>query len=352
MTALAFLVPGRLDQLTGGYLFDRHVVEGLRARGREVHVIELAGAFPEGDDAACGAVARALDTALPAVIDGLALAGLAGLPAQRWRGPPLIAFVHHPLAAETGLAPAQQRCFAALERALLPRFRGVLCPSRGTAAAVADYGVAGERTAIVPPGTAKPARPPRPREGAVRSLLCVASLTARKGHLLLIEALSRLRHRDWHLVCVGSLDREPATAAAIRRAIAQAGLDTRITLSGERPPAALAPAYAAADAFVLPSHHEGFGMAFAEAMAYGLPVVGTTAGAIPDTVPETAGLLVPPGDPAALTAALDRLMRDPALARSLAVGALRAAQALDDWPRAVVRWEAAFDCLSRLAAPG
>ena len=86
-----------------------------------------------------------------------------------------------------------------------------------------------------------------------------------------------------------------------------------------------------AAAFVLPSFHEGYGMALAEAIAHGLPVVSTRAGAIADTVPGTAGMLVPPGDVPALRAALQRLLADAAWRAQLRGGALAARAALPSW---------------------
>ena len=115
----------------------------------------------------------------------------------------------------------------------------------------------------------------------------------------------------------------------------------RVTLAGEWPPERLSAAYAAADLFVLPSYHEGYGMAFAEALAHGLPVLGTQAGAIPDTVPAAAGILVSPGASAALAAALAVLCDDRAALARLAQAAAEAGAALPDWPRAVADWDAA-----------
>jgi glycosyltransferase involved in cell wall biosynthesis len=348
LSGLAFLVPGRLDQLTGGYLFDRRVVEGLREAGRRVDVVELAGAFPDADATARAAVAAAL-AALPdgaaAAIDGLALPGAVDCldaEAARLR---LVAFVHHPLADETGLAAAARARFADIEARLLRPLRGAICPSEETAAALRRYGVSAGRIAVVPPGTDKPAAPPPRSANPTLRLLAVASVTPRKGHCVLVAALARLTALDWHLRCVGSLTRDPATAAALRRAIAEHGIGERVTLAGEHPPECLAAEYQAADCFVLPSFHEGYGMAFAEALAHGLPIVAARAGAVPDTVPASAGLLVPPGDDAALAAALRRIIVDGDLRRRLAAGARAAGAALPDWPRSVECWGAAFDRL-------
>src|SRR3954466_2996667 len=96
---LVFVVPGRLDQLTGGYLFDRHIVEGLRARGRIVRVIELTGGRPKANAAVLAGVADGTET----VVDGLALANLGEMVAAQARRLRLVAFVHGPLAQESGL---------------------------------------------------------------------------------------------------------------------------------------------------------------------------------------------------------------------------------------------------------
>jgi len=230
----------------------------------------------------------------------------------------------------------------------LPLFRGVLCPSHRTAAAVASLDVAPARIAVTPPGTEKPDRLAPLRGGPVRKLLCIANVIPRKGYDVLVAALAQLGDLDWNLDIIGSLDRDPAAVAVLRRQIAAAGLTGRIALLGEQPPEGVARAYMAADGFVLASRHEGYGMVCAEAMAHGLPQVTTTAGAIPEVVPPEAGLLVPPADPAALAAALRRLIAEPGLAASLAAGARRAAALLPDWNEAVTAWETAFGRLAAL----
>jgi glycosyltransferase involved in cell wall biosynthesis len=348
--ALAFIVPGALEQLTGGYLFDRRVVAGLRAAGRAVAVHELAGRFPLADATARTAAEAALAGLAPgslAVIDGLALPGFADCleaAAARLR---LIGFVHHALALETGLAPAARERLERLEARQQPRLKGVLCPSRVTAAHLEALGVARERVAVTPPGTAKPAALRPPRTDGPLTLLAVGTLTARKGHVLLIEALAPLADRPWRLLCIGSLVRDPATAAAVTAAIDRHGLGDRVSLAGEWPQERIDAAYAAADLFVLASYHEGYGMAFAEALAHGLPIVATSAGAIPETVPASAGLLVPPGERDPLTRALARVLDDAQLRARLARGAAAAGAVLPDWPEATAHWIAALD---RLAA--
>lgn len=347
---LALIVPGPIDQVTGGYIFARRIIWELRARGDHVSVVELTGQFPDADPTAHDAAAKAL-AALPdgaiAVIDGLGLLGFGDCLAAEARRLKLIGFVHHALADETGLTIRKTARFQAAERRLLPLLRGVVCPSQNTADVVVNYGVDPARIAITPPGTTK-AVSLRKREkfrGEIH-LLSVATITPRKGHRLLIEALAGIDRDAWRLDCIGSLTRDPDCVAELRDLITRNHLETNIRLLGEYQPQQLPLAYEEADLFALPSFHEGYGMAYAEALAYGLAIVATTGGAIPHTVPESAGILVPPGDVDALRDALGRAISDRKLLAKLSDGARRAGAALPDWPQAVGQWR---DAVIRLA---
>jgi glycosyltransferase involved in cell wall biosynthesis len=342
MMQVHFVVPGALDQRTGGYLYDKRIIDGLRARGMAVTVHELAGRFPLVDAQAREAAAAALDAiagALP-VIDGLALPAFADL---REKLPnPWVALVHHPLALESGLAAGQTEELARVERRLLPSAPRVIVTSPHTVSDLAAYQVAEARIGVVSPGT-DPAPLARGSEGPGFALLCVASLTPRKGHLVLLDALADLVDLDWHLNCVGSLERDPQTARSVQAAMARLGLGSRVALVGEQDEAGLAPLYESADLFVLASYHEGYGMVLAEALARGLPIVATKAGAIPGTVPPSAGMLVDPGDPAALAGALRQIMTEPALRDLLSAGAASERERLPSWSDAVRAFAAELD---------
>jgi glycosyltransferase involved in cell wall biosynthesis len=342
MMQVHFVVPGPLDQRTGGYLYDRRIIEGLRAQGATVTVHELAGRFPLVDEAACEAAAAALDAmggGLP-VIDGLALPAFADLRTRLPRS--WVALVHHPLALESGLATEQVETLARIERRLLPLARRVIVTSPHTATDLAAYQVPPARIGVVLPGT-DPAPLARGSGGPGVALLCVASLTARKGHLVLLEALAELLDLEWHLTCAGSPDRDPQTAQAVGATIARLGLDDRVSLVGEQDEAGLAPLYERADLFVLASYHEGYGMVLAEALAHGLPIVATKAGAIPGTVPPSAGMLVEPGDPAAFAGALRQVMAEPSLRDLLSAGATSERERLPGWADAVRAFSAELD---------
>lgn len=348
--ALVFLVPGRLDQLTGGYLYDRRIVEGLRARGQEVDVVELPGRYPDADAptraSATAALARLPDHST-VIIDGLALPGLADcLKAQATRLH-LVGLIHHPLSLETGLDASSTRHYAQLEAELWPRLKGAICPSEHTARTLLAAGLPADRVTVVTPGTHRTTTIRQARSAGPLQLLAVGTITPRKGHLLLIEALAHLRHLDWQLTCIGSLTRDPAASAALQERMAAHGLTDRIVLLGEQPAQRLAEAYQRAEVFVLPSYHEGYGMVFAEALAHALPVIATTACAIADTLPAGAALLIAPGDMPALRDALQLALTDGALRARLAVAAEQAASALPDWDGAVQSWMVALDKVTR-----
>jgi len=344
---LSFLVPGELGMRTGGSTYDRHIIDGLRTLGWHVDVASLGEGWPAPDDAATR-VARRVVEALPddalVVADGLAFSAMPELAEAHAKRLRWVALVHHPLALETGLDADAQATLFDSERRALSTVRAVIVTSPSTARALAAYEVPAAFVAVVEPGT-EPAPLATGSGSGDLHLLSVANVTPRKGHALLIDALAGLRDRPWRLHCVGSLTMDAACAASLAEAIDRHGLRERVTLHGEQDEAALRGFYAHADAFILPSFHEGYGMALAEALAHGLPVISTTAGAIPDTVPADAGVLVPPGDGAALRAALQRLMDDSAWREQLAAGARAARQRLPTWADSAARFGLALDAI-------
>lgn len=333
IASLYFAFPGGLDTLTGGYLYDRHLIRELRQLGLEVATLSLSGRFPFPDDRALQD-AREVLTALPdgalVIIDGLALGAfdetaLAPVQAKRLC---VIALCHHPLALESGLDPAQQRRFQRSEQRALQAARAVLVTSEHTRRIlITQFAVPPEKVTVARPGT------PRVSfaccQGQPPNLLAVGSLTRRKGHDVLIDALASLRHLPWQARFVGGRDFDPAWSDQLQRQVNRLALNSRIDFAGAVENASVE--FQNADLFVLPSRYEGYGMVFAEALAAGLPIVAARAGAVPDLVPESAGVLVPPGDVEALTAALHRLLPREDLRRQLQAGARVAAATLPTW---------------------
>ena len=332
MAEAVLVYPGDLDTPTGGYAYDREVLARLAAHGVAAFGLSLPGGFPF-PDAATLQRSAALLAGVPReavlVIDGLAFGAMpealvAGLPN------PIIALVHHPLAHEDGLSEAAKARLLASERVALAHAKAVIVTSATTAAAlVAEYGVPEAAITVAEPGTARAAR--AASAGDPPHIVAVGSLTPRKGHDVLIEALAQVADLAWRASIAGTADRDSTVPADLARRIAAHGLEGRISLLGALDRSALDALYADADLFALASRYEGYGMVFAEAMARGLPIVASGRGAVPQTVPAAAGIEVEPDDAPAFAAALRRMLSVKATRRRFAEGAFAHANALPTW---------------------
>lgn len=335
-----FVFPGELDTLTGGYQYDRRLIDELRQLGVTVETIALSKQFPFPDANALEEARQAL-AAVPdgavVIIDGLAFGTLDALAEAEQQRLRVIALCHHPLALESGLDAGQKARFQASEQKALQAAHAVIVTSEFTRQTLtAQFAVADDRVTVALPGT-DPV-PFAPCNGHPLRLLTVASLTRRKAHDVLIDALAPLVDLPWQARFVGGGDFDPAWSEQLQQQVNRRQLAERIEFVGELED--LEAEFHNADLFVLPSRFEGYGMVFAEALAAGLPIVAARAGAVPDVVPESAGVLVPSGDTEALTSVLHRLLTREDLRRQLQAGARSAAANLPTWAdtaRRVVR---------------
>jgi len=332
MRNVAFLIPGDLSLPTGGYGYDRAVIRRMPGHGIPMIHVALPGNYPNAsaDDLAdTSAIINALPEDCVLMIDGLAYGAMPEAMILGFNRP-VIALCHHPLALENGISPERAIDLHASEQKALALAKHVIVTSGLTGKIlVGDFGVAPENITVAEPGTEKKPRA-KGSDGRVLKLLAIGSVVPRKGYGVLIEALSGLKKQNWQLDIAGAaygLD----TVTALRNQIAAHGLDDRITLLGAVRERDLDALYEGADLFVMASLFEGYGMVLAEAMQRGLPIVTTTGGAASNTVPDGAGLKVPPGDSDALRLALERAMADPDLRKTLGEAAFKAGQSLPGW---------------------
>lgn len=354
MRHLIFVYPGDLMTPTGGYAYDRRMIEGLESLGWQIQLISLGDGYPFIDltqrDYARSKL-LSLAQGVPMVIDGLALGALPDLASEIASIHPLIALIHHPLAFEYGLTDPEIKHLKQSETQALKHVLGVIANSPATARDLNQhYGINLEKVYVVLPGTdsnhiLEPRTQRNEDDCSPINLLSVGSIIPRKGFHDLIPALEPLIDLPWTLSIAGDISRNAEAYERLITDIKHFHLEDRIHVLGEVSNEELENLYAKADIFVLASLFEGYGMVYAEAMAHGLPIVATTGGAIPDTVPEVAGLLVTPGDIPALTLALKKLITDSTYRALLSTGALQASLLQPTWEDATQNFETALNCL-------
>ena len=331
---LAFAVPGDLATPTGGYAYDRRMIAELKALGWQVDVIGLGDGFPRPSaEQKAFAQARLAEVkkGTPIVIDGLAFGVLPEAARALYRDYPLIGLVHHPLALETGLSSADAAAMKVSEKAALAATQVVIATSDLTGRMLAqDYDVPFGRITVAPPGTDRVAARAA-KAGETVQLLSIGSIVPRKGYDVLIAALAAIADLPWRLSIAGDRTRNVDAAARLDADIAHHKLDDRIDVLGAVSDETIAELYSQSDVFVLASRFEGYGMVFTEALARGLPVIGTTGGAIPDTVPKDAGILVPPDDTKALAKALSEIIISAEKREHLAAASRASAAQLPAW---------------------
>ncbi len=332
MTRLAaFAIPGDITTVTGGYIYERRLLEELRVIGHDVQHVQLGASFPDptpGDMNHAVEVLVGLPSERALILDGLVYGsidtqGLAQVSA------PIVAMIHHPLALETGLSKARRDHMYQTECDNLSLAAHVLVPSSHTAdILVRDYGVARARITIAQPGTeprigvSAPSDPPL--------ILSVGIQHPRKGHDTLLSALARVTDQPWRAVIVGSVH-DPHHAMEIAHLLIELGLQSRVTITGRIPQAKLDALFAEASIFALATRYEGYGMVFDEALSWGLPIVTCRTGAVPRTVPHAAGLMGRVDAPDEFALNLRRLLTDPALHARMSEAAARAGAVLPTW---------------------
>lgn len=341
LRALHFVMPGGVDDPTmpsGGNVYDARVSLDLPGFGWQVHKHAIDGSWPQPGAPARAELARTLaDLADGTVVllDGLVACSVPEIVIPEAGRLRLVVLVHLPLGDETGLTPALAADLDARERRTLRAVPAVVATSEWAARRlVAHHGLAPDRVHVAAPGA--DIAPLAPGTDGVSRLLCVASVTPRKGQHRLVEALATVTDLRWTCVLVGGLNQDPEYVAGLRNLIDEHGLGDRLHLAGPQSGAALDASYASADLMVLTSYAETYGMAVTEALARGIPVLATDVGGLPEAVGRAPdggvpGLLVPPENPAALAAELRGWFDEADVRRRLKAAARARRASLGGW---------------------
>jgi glycosyltransferase involved in cell wall biosynthesis len=341
---LGLLIYGDLDTISGGYLYDRKLVEHLERAGDQVEVISLPWrnyVRHLGDNLSTALLRRLAGFELDFLLqDELNHPSLFHLNRRLRRrvAYPLVAIVHHLRSSEA--RPAwQNRLYRWVERRYLRSVDAFVFNSQTTRQAVA--GLAGCRQPSLvaypagdrlKPRLAADQIAARTRSAGPLQLFFLGNVIPRKGLHLLLEAASRLPRRSWSLAVAGDLEVDKAYARRIRRQVKACALEQNVRFLGPLKEHALIERFSTSHVLVVPSSYEGFGIAYLEAMGFGLPAIATTAGAAGEIItPGQDGYLVPPGDAPALAACLGRLVEDRQTLLAMSLAARRRYESHPTW---------------------
>lgn len=323
---IGFVIYGSLDTISGGYLYDRKLVEYLRSKGDQVDIISIPWRnylFHLSDN---------LSFRLPGGYDILIedelnhpslLAANAGK-----RTFPVISLVHH-LRSSEQYPRLEREFYRAIETNYLHSVDGFIFNSDTTRKVV---------TTIVGPGTQSVlAYPPTDRFGTAISsefvqarsfsnnglrIVFLGNVIPRKGLSTIIEAMHKLKEKIT-LNVIGSMSVDPAYAEKMRQMTIDYGLGEKITFHGALDQTGIEPVLRHSNLMVVPSSYEGFGMVYLEGMCFGLPAVGSTLGAAGEII-ETGktGYLITPGDSEGLSEILNKMVEDRLLLNELSQNSL------------------------------
>ena len=323
---VAWLIYGALDQVSGGYIYDQLVVEQLREFGDTVTVISLtpgAAELPQlaakdfdvlvGDELCFRDLGRVFQCARPTLR--------------------CVLLIHHLTAWEHPEGSLRSELLA-LEKTVIELADACIATSQVTADRLQAEGLGHCRARVAEPGAD---RMPRPENGSQEPsgfpvrLLFVGNILRRKRVLELCAAFASVTMTSAELVLVGA-ELEADYAAEVRDFVRRVAVGDRIRFLGALPATGVAEQFSQADAVVLPSALEGYGMVLSEALWLSVPIVAARVGAAEQLVGKSgAGLLFDPDDPSALRHTLGTFINDGALRAKLRRAASHAANLLPRW---------------------
>jgi glycosyltransferase involved in cell wall biosynthesis len=347
---VGLLIYGRLDTVSGGFIYDRNLVRYLREAGDRVEVISLPWrryGLSLLDNLNAGLRRRLTRATFDVLLQDELVHPSCFWLNQRLRprlNYPVVAIVHHLRCRERHPA-SLRRLYRRVEQRYLASMDAFICVSRTTAGDVEDLAGRVRPLLVAPPGRDGLPGGVSPAEIIARAttpgplnLLFVGNLIPRKGLHTLLAALASLPGDDWRLAVAGSLTMDAAYVDAIRCQIKDANLTSRVTLLGTLPAPELAARCAAGHLLTVPSSYEGFGIIYLEGMQFGLPAIAGTAGAAKELITHGHnGFLVPPGNPEALAHHIALLIRDRKLLLKMSLAAHDRAAAHPTWNDSAAR---------------
>jgi glycosyltransferase involved in cell wall biosynthesis len=333
-----FLITGNLNSLTGGYLYNSHMINGLKVMGHTVFVLGTDWQWKDGEslEKICRFNLEKLPHGTCVVVDSIILASLHHIVQEFRERLIFLGLIHLPSSYD--ISSGVRGELSGEELTALKQVHQVIVTGRFTFELLCNDGLNPSKIRIVEPGTdlfpRKKRYKPVPSE-----LLCISNYSALKAQDVLIRALNRLKARDWTLHLYGDADRDKEYSAFVRSLIQLQTMENRIIMHGIVERDEISTVYLDADLFVMPSLFESYGMALTESLAHGIPVVTTLAGNIPYTVPAGMGILIEPANEEQLAEAICTLLDDPQKYSNLCVAASQYYRQVRSWEQAVTDFE-------------
>jgi len=346
---VGLVIYGGLERVSGGYLYDRMLVEHLRRAGDQVEVYSLPWRNylrHLGDNLSSALFQRLhraeLDVLLQDELNHPSLAWL-NRRLRRYTSYPIVCIVHHLRSSEVH-SSGLRRFYRWVERRYLASVDGFIFNTQTTRDVVENLIGKGRPSVVakpaadhLPPTVTKEQIVARARRPGRLHILFVANLIRRKGLHTLLDSL-RAAPFPWSLTVVGSTDVDASYTRSLLRQVARGEMGTRVRFLGARPNAELSGLMAESHLMVVPSSYEGFGIVYLEGMGFGLPAIGTTAGGAQEIVRHGEnGFLIAPGDSQALASHLSRLASDRGLLLKLSLAARETYERSPTWENAARR---------------
>lgn len=333
--AVHFIIPGNINELSGGYIYDKEIISALSSMGCEVILHQVLDDFPCPDErslAHCRHVLKVIPDSATVVIDGL-LAGTTGaLIKEHAERLTIVSLIHLPRSVSALNGEGINEDLLNSEKTALHASQAIVVTSEFSRSSLLQppYDCRKDKISVIEPG----------RHGTVRKisygelprrLLCVANIIQRKGYVTLLEALVNLTDIEWVLTCCGSAEYEPSYARHVMDMIRECGLEDRIIIKGPVSGKELDSEYLGADLFVFPTRYETYGMALTEAAGYGLPIVTSINPVTNKDLSLNAAVFFPPDEVITLREIMRELMTNPARYTELCEGANMHVPATRSW---------------------
>lgn len=320
---VVLVIYGSLETLTGGYLYDRALVNYLNVHGDEVEVISLPRRTYSRhltDNLSLRLRRRLQNGGFDLLIqDELNHPSLFLLNRLLKKQVPYpIVTIVHLLRSSESRPSWLKRMYGALERQYLKTVDGAIFNCHTTRLMVERLlkrnlpGIVAYpgRDQLIPTVSVEELTR-RALEPCPLRIIFLANVVPNKGLNVLLDALNQLPLHSWHLTIVGSLTTNPAYARAIRHQITRDGLSNRVEMMGAMPHEEIPGLLARSHILAVPSYYEAIGMAYLEAMGFGLPVIASMAGGAHEIITHgEQGFLVAPGDANSIARYLQELNQE------------------------------------------